>query len=49
MVRKHEIPETKKTGDEKVREEIPVKEKPKGGEVTGDAVIRGDAVPEKKG
>ena len=48
MVRKHEIPETKKTGDEKVREEIPVK-RPQGGEVKGDAVIRGDAVPTKKG
>jgi len=49
MVRKHEIPETKKTAEEKVREEIPVKEKPQGGEVKGDAVIRGDARPEKKG
>ena len=47
MVRKHEIPATKKT-KEMVREEIPVK-KPQQGEVKGDAVIRGDAVPTKKG
>lgn len=38
MVRKHEIPETKKTGEKKPK-----------GEVKGDAVIRGDARPEKKG
>ena len=42
MVRKHEIPETKKTQEKK-----PKKQEPK--TVTADAVIRGDAVPEKKG
>ena len=40
MVRKHEIPETKKTAE-------PPK-KPKS-DVKADAVIRGDAVPNKKG
>jgi len=45
MVRKHEIPETKKT--ETVKEDIPVK---RPNEVKADAVvIRGDAAPEKKG
>lgn len=44
MVRKHKIPETKKT--EIVEEEIPLKKPQK---IKSDAVIRGDAVPTKKG